>query len=187
MAALTEIKEQTRKIATLCYEIEDLLKSKSVMTFFENNPDSQGAIKAQAQQLASYPIVMYGMYEHNVRLLGSSALDSRETLESRPENYWNTGDVLLGWVGFTAGDAPRVIKASLSDGYTWRYLDDDDGVSRNPVKFDRYFQGRGWITADTESNEVADIIDDIHAQQATEIAALQGYKTYFQTKQYAAA
>ena len=186
MATLEQIKRQTGEIAQLCYEIEDTLKSKSVMAFFAANPDSQGAVKTQAQQLASYPIAMYGMYEHNVRLLGSSTLDPRNVLENRPANHWNPDDILLGWVGFASGDAPRVIKASSLNGYTWRYLDEDSAISREPVKFDKFFQGRGWIAATSTSTAIADIIDDVHAQQAAEITALQGYKHYFTTKQYAA-
>lgn len=185
MATLTQITKQAQAIAQECQDLQSILQNRSLRNFFASDT-GETAIMAQASSLGSYPIVMFGLREYNLQFLGESVLPDKSTLESKSNNWLNPDDIVLGWMGYTT-DKPRVIKSMGIDGYTWRYLDDDASVSRSPVTLNRFFQSRGFIQFQPATTTYQEQIDEIYALQANELTQLQGYKDYFQNKEYLAA
>lgn len=179
MPTIADITAQARTIANLCYKCQDVLKGHQLVEFFKANPERTTALTTAAAGLKSYPIVLYGLKE----ALDSEVLPSKDELENRPSNWLAVGDLIVGWVGYVV-DKPRVVVEVTLDGYHWRYLDEDEEVSRKPNRYDPFFRNRGWVKMDISATSIDDAIAHIHQVQTEEIEQLQSRIEYFANREF---
>jgi hypothetical protein len=182
MATLNEVVLQSREIADTAYKIQALLQSKSLIKFFNQSNLSDSLIQS-ASTLKSYPIVMYGMREHNIRTFGTSHLPAKDTLENKPSNWLSNGDIIVGWYG-PCVDKPRVIQTLTPGGYTWRWIDEEDSVNRDPVQLNKFFQSRGFIKMELEETGYHDQLDEIYSIQSDELSSLNYYENYISDRTF---
>jgi hypothetical protein len=170
------IQSQAKEIHRLVSKLQNLLKSAQLVAFFKTNPQSTQTILEATQSYQTSRLVLDGLKE----ALNSEVLPSQEELFDREKDWLEPDDIILGWKGeliesdTSEHESARVIVAATTEGYIWRYLDEEETVTRSPVALDPWYQHIGWQLAE----------DDIEAQQQAEIDALTQQIAYFENRTF---
>jgi hypothetical protein len=86
-------------------------------------------------------LVLNGLAE----ALSSQVLPKRDQLLERQQDWLEPGDLIVGWAGeliespTSPHPSARIVTSVEDDGYKWRYADDEESISRDPVKLDPWF------------------------------------------------
>jgi hypothetical protein len=175
------LSEQSTKIINLILEAQTELGRKDLIEYFKSNPGLEEALLSAAEaSLKSYPLVLRGLKQK----LGSMILP--DLGESDHDADWLTvGEVFVGWTGFLHThkvDRPYVVTASTEAGYEWRYLDDPESTSYQPMLNDPHLRFAGWHKIEVSDDPVV----EIEAYQQSEIEALTGQLVYLSSNQFMA-
>lgn len=185
MATITAVKQQSDRIRKLVYKLQDTLKSNQLIQYFRDHPEQTKAILTASEGLETQRLVLAGLRE----ALQSEVLPPISTLLSRAQDWLDEGDIIAGWApGLTESEnsphpSLRVVQGITDDGYAWRFLDEEDAISRNPVQYDAWFQHPGWQKVG-EYVDLEENLEEIHDLQQIEIDGLLEQITYFENRSF---
>ncbi len=187
MTSILEIKTQSDNIRKLIYKLQDTLRGTQLVSHFRENPLHTQFILDATKEYQSSHLVLDGLKE----ALGSSILPARESLLTKQNDWLEEGDLIAGWApGLTESEnsphpSIRVIEEVTEAGYKWRFLDEEETISRNPVIYDSFFQHPGWIKLGISlEGTLKEVIADIYELQEFEIEGLLDQLNYFESKSF---
>lgn len=181
MTTLNDLKNQAIYIAELTTELRKTITEKQTIKYFDSHPELSTQIQSQAASMKSQTIILWGLKEA-IELKGISVktLPSQTSLKvSRSNNWLTAGDKIGGWISYLA-DVPRAIDSVLVDGYQWHFEGGEEikGPGIGHQHLDKWLQSYGWVKLAGSS------IDDIYAEQGSEITSLTNLLSYFQQRQF---
>jgi hypothetical protein len=171
-------KEQAIEIARLVNQIRDYLTKPSTVDFFKANEAMGAALVSSTAGIKSRLMVLYGL-KAKVETTTDFLPTNEELLAGKVQGWLSPGDIIAGWIDYLA-DQPRVVVAAELNGYTWRWFDSEEvrGPGLGQMKTDPWLQSHGWIKLEGST------LEEIEAEQASEIAQLSGLLNYFRNKEF---